>query len=425
MVGTKLGRWISLTPAARNIGWLRHMLSPDRQYTEVAAWGASAPSASFATGSFAAPMGIALDGSGHVYVVDAYNNRIQKLDSHGNFIMSFGASAPNASNATGSFNAPAGIAIDRSGHIYVTEAGSNRVQKFDSSGNFIRQFGASAPIASSAPGSFDTPVDIAFDNEGYMYVADFNNNRVQKLNSNGAFIMQYGASAPNASSALGSFNASAGLALDGNGNLYVAEAGNNRIQKLDTNGNFMTYLGNSAPNASSAHGLFNFPLGIAIDENQNLLVADTGNNLVLAFDANGSFIAAIGVSVPNAGQAISAFVQPIRLAVDGTGQVFVSDLGNNRVVVYKGPTPPSPPLHPPPPSPQLSQPSPPPKWQTSPPTPSPQLSPHSQPSPNLAASPPPPAMHAAVWSTHIKVSHSLCYTYSLQWQRLVSQQSQI
>ena len=338
---------------------------PCSQYTERAIWGGSAPNSSFANGSFHSPSGVVVDGSGQIYVADTYNNRIQKFDPQGNFITYFGTSAPSSNSANSSFHYPIGIAVDGYGHVYVADSFNNRVQKFDPQGNFITFFGASAPSSSSANGSFNIPYGVAVDGSGNVYVADTSNNRIQKFDPQGNFITYFGASAPSTSSANGSFHYPWGITVDGNGDVYVSEPANNRVQKFDAQGNFITYFGASAPNASSANGSFNSPQGVAVDGSGNIYVTDTNNNRIQKFDSQGNFMTYFGASAPNSSSANDSFYLPYGIAVDGSGHVYVADRFNNRVAVYATPSPPppSPPPHsPPPPSPpppSLPPPSPP------------------------------------------------------------------
>ena len=333
------------------------------QYTEQAIWGASEPSSGSTNDSFSYPHGIAVDSNGSVYVADSSNNRVQKFDLQGNFITFIGDSVPNGS-ANGSFQRPSSVAVYGSGNVYVADTNNNRIQKFDPQGNFITYIGASAPNASSANGSFSSPYAVAIDGTGNVYVADTGNNRVQKFDPQDNFITYIGASAPNASSANGSFNQPSGVAVDSSGYVWVADSGNNRLQKFDPQGNFITYTGASAPNASSANGSFNFPHRIAVDVSKNVYVADTNNNRIQKFGLQGNFITYIGASAPNASSANDSFSYPYGVAVDGNGNVYVADSSNSRVVIYAIPSPPPP--SPPPPSPP--SPSPP---LPSPPSPSP------------------------------------------------------
>jgi sugar lactone lactonase YvrE len=128
-------------------------------------------------GQFKYPYGVAVDGSGDVYVADFYNHRIQKFDSAGNFVTKWGTSG----SGDGQFDYPFGIAVDGLGYVYVADTYNYRIQKFDSDGNFVTKWGTWG----SDHGQFRSPYGIAVDGSGYVYVADSSNNRIQifaKLN---------------------------------------------------------------------------------------------------------------------------------------------------------------------------------------------------------------------------------------------------
>ncbi|MFY9797655.1 MAG: pentapeptide repeat-containing protein [Candidatus Nitrosopolaris sp.] len=164
------------------------------------------------------------------------------------------------------FNDPVGVAVDSAGNVYVADEGNNRVQKFDSNGNFIATWGTSG----SGNGQFNDPVDVAVDSSGSLYVANKGNNCIQKFDSNGTFITSWG----NSGSDHGQLSEPVGVTVDHIGNVYVTDPGNNRIQKFSSNGNFIAAWGT----LGSSNGQFNDPGGVATDHIGNVYVADTLNN---------------------------------------------------------------------------------------------------------------------------------------------------
>ncbi|PYE61986.1 NHL repeat-containing protein, partial [Aneurinibacillus soli] len=121
-------------------------------------------------GEFNSPKGIAVDSSGNVYVVDTNNNRIQKFDSSGTYVTQWGSDG----SGDGQFSYPQGIAVDSSGNVYVVDSNNKRIEKFDSSGTYITKWGSYG----SGDGQFSYPQGIAVDSSGNVYVADTNNNRI-------------------------------------------------------------------------------------------------------------------------------------------------------------------------------------------------------------------------------------------------------
>jgi sugar lactone lactonase YvrE len=175
-------------------------------------------------------------------------------------------------NNDGQFYSPAGLAIDTNGYIYVSDSHNHRVQKFDANGSYINQWGSQG----SANGKFGFPAGIAIDTNGYIYVSDgLSNNRVQKFDTNGGFISKWGSSG----SGNGQFDGPSGITVDSNGDIYIVDTWNYRIQKLDSNGNFITKWGSEG----TGNGQFNRPDGIAIDSNGLIYIADTYNDRIQKF----------------------------------------------------------------------------------------------------------------------------------------------
>ena len=253
-------------------------------------------------GQFYQPYGITIDSSGNVYVSDSSNDRIQKFDSSGNFITKWGSLCIIdggqfcTGNGDGQFHGPTYIAVDSSDNVYVVDTGNDRIQKFDSSGNFITKWGSTCILRTldhlgcttpDGNGQFDTPFGIGVDLQNNVYVADQNNNRIQKFNSNGNFITKWGSSFcyvnsgfagcidPDGAGPLqvgdGQFSSLIGVTTDLQGNVYVVDAQNDRIQKFDSYGNFITKWG-SGP--SSDDGKFDAPAGITTDSSDNVYVTD-------------------------------------------------------------------------------------------------------------------------------------------------------
>ena len=137
------------------------------------------------------------------------------------------------------------------------------------------------------PALFSSPSDVAIDGAGNLYVADYWNNRIQKISANGSVSTLAGtgnAGAINGLGKLASFNKPTGLAVDGAGNVYVADAGNNLIRKITPDGTVSTLAGTVAAvdtsNTVSGQPLFSGPSGVAVDASGNVYVADAGNNRI-------------------------------------------------------------------------------------------------------------------------------------------------
>jgi NHL repeat/Bacterial Ig-like domain/RTX calcium-binding nonapeptide repeat (4 copies) len=276
-------------------------------------------------GQFTLPTRVATDSSG-VYVSDTGSHRIQKFNSSGGFSAKWGATflgLPVAGTGNGEFNSPQGIATDSSSNFYVADTTNDRIQKFSSTGTYTTQWGG----VGTGNGQFSLPQGIATDSLNNVYVADTGNNRIQKFSSTGTYMTQWGG----AGTANGQFASPSGVAVDSSGNVYVADSGNNRIQKFDSSGTFLAKWGT----AGTGNGQFgaSTTLDVATGSHDNVIVADTGNNRIQKFRPIGTFITTWGT--PGTGS--SQFNGPSGVAVDSShavdsfDYVYVVDRANNRI----------------------------------------------------------------------------------------------
>ncbi|MDD1729269.1 MAG: IPT/TIG domain-containing protein [Methanospirillum sp.] len=173
--------------------------------------------------------------------------------------------------------------------------------------------------AGSTNGSMANASGIAVDSNGSVYVADTGNNRIEKFTGNGTYIVSWGGSGTNTSM----FSSPAGIATDTSGNVYVADTGNNRIQKFTQSGSFISVWGTYGTNTSELCS----PAGVATDVGGNVYVADTGNNRIQKFTQSGNFTTAWGEYGTTPGR----FNSPTGIAVDAEGYVHVADRYNSRV----------------------------------------------------------------------------------------------
>lgn len=260
-------------------------------------------------GQFSYPRHMAQDASGNLYITDNGNSRVQKFDSNGNYVLQFGVYG----TGDGEMYDPDGIQVVGS-NLYLVEGLNNRVQIFDLSGNYISKFGTPG----TGNGEFDHPSDIAVDTSGNMYVTDKLNNRVQKFDNTGAFVLTFGTSG----SATGEFNFPESIDFHED-YLYVSDTSNNRIQKFDLNGDFVSTFGEYG----EGPGYFLNPVGIAFDSNDNMYIVDGGNSRIQEFDSSGNFIMAISGPGPTDGKLSS----PIDIILNSSNELLVTDQNMHRV----------------------------------------------------------------------------------------------
>jgi tripartite motif-containing protein 71 len=355
---------------------------------------AAAPSTGLG-GDLRSPVGVAVDGAGNVYVADADNHRIQKFDTSGHFKLAFGedvvaTGSPDDAGLgfekcvagvdvckrggeggqAGSIPYPNGVAVDSSGNVYSADDQNFRVDKFNSAGTFVRAWGKDV----DAPGSADdtgtgfeicTPVDvdtgqggefpgarageladargIGTDAAANVYVADGDNNRIQKYTSGGSPLRTWGEDVISAgpdntigggpeicvfavdtckagvSGGLGGeLNDPFGAATDSAGNVYVADRHNNRIQRFDTSGNFQRAWGEDVAGAGPGNTGIGFEICVA-----GVDTCKTGTHVA-----------------PAQGGELNL---PPGVATDSAGALYVADASNNRIQKFADPPAPPPP----------------------------------------------------------------------------------
>lgn len=222
----------------------------------------------------------------------------------------------------GQLDHPAGIAVNpTTGEVFIADINNNRIQKFSSDGKFLSTFGS----LGKDDGKLDGAGDVAIDPQSNMiYVSDIGNNRIQIFNSDGQFVSTFGS----LGAAEGQLNHPGNMAIDSDNKiLYVADTGNSRIQTFTLDGQLISSWGTFG----SDRGQFNRPAGMAIDKAGTVYVLDTKNNRIQTFDSQGNFISTWG----SFGTKEGMFSRPTDILVDeGRKIVFVADTENSRIEAF-------------------------------------------------------------------------------------------
>jgi sugar lactone lactonase YvrE len=201
----------------------------------------------------------------------------------------------NGNGTAASFNRPGGVAVDSSGNVFVADAGNNLIRKIDTTGNVTTLAGSGAGGSANGSGtaaSFYNPWGIAADSSGNVYVADKNNNLIRKIDSIGNVTTLAGSGAVgsvNGPATTASFYGPEGVAVDLTGNVYVADTGNNLIRIIDTSGWVSTLAGtgvSGSTNGQATSATFSFPWGIAVDSSENIYVVDSWSFLIRKIQQN-------------------------------------------------------------------------------------------------------------------------------------------
>jgi DNA-binding beta-propeller fold protein YncE len=229
----------------------------------------------------------------------------------------------------GQFALPDGLGVDNGGTVWVADRDNNRLERFTANGRFRPFLPFRHQHRSHAPGRFNVPYDIAPDALGNLYVADTHNHRIQEFSPTGKFIRKWG----RRGSAPGEFWDPRGIAIDPFGNVWVADHENKRVQKFTWDGRFLGVFGANGGDGTLGWGPgeFNSPRGLSSDAAGNIYVADDANHRIQKLDNDGRPLAMWGRTAER-GRADDQFDLPYGTAVDARGHLWVADTGNNRLM---------------------------------------------------------------------------------------------
>jgi len=261
---------------------------------------------SFGTGDgeFNGPTDAAVDDSGNIYVADYFNNRIQKFDSDGNYLAQWGSFGPG----NGQFNNPFSIEYAPDGYLYVTDVYNYRVQIFDTDGNYIDQFATTGQ-----------PGDSYIAENGDVYVTDMTNNMVRWFDYTFASVLTWGG----LGSGEGQFNILKDIdASPDGGRLYVVDVLNYRFQVFTNNGAYLSQFGGPG----TAPGQCGLCRGLVVDNYGLVYVTDTTDDMIQIYDEYGGFIEEFVVPGVNP--------EVWGIGIDKDNNLYVPDLSNNVVHVF-------------------------------------------------------------------------------------------
>ncbi|MBW3625319.1 MAG: SMP-30/gluconolactonase/LRE family protein [Armatimonadetes bacterium] len=244
------------------------------------------------------PIGMAVDPRGSLYFASAGNHRVRTVDERGRIYTLAGTGQPGFSGDGGParqarLNDPIDVAVDKHRNLYIADRGNRRIRKVRPDGTITTYAGGGASQEEGIPATqarLSQPVGVAVDRNGNLYIADRGSHRVRKVTPQGIITTvagsgQEGYAGDGGPALQARLNGPHDVAVDGKGNLYIAGAGNHRVRKISPQGIITTVAGVGRPGSAGDNGPaveaeLNSPQDVAVDPNDHLYIADTGNHRI-------------------------------------------------------------------------------------------------------------------------------------------------
>jgi len=311
--------------------------------------GNTSGSADGTPGSFRNPYGIAIDSAKNLYVSDTLNNTIRKI-TPARVVSTLAGTAglfgsTDGTGAAARFNFPLGLAVDASGNVFVADAKNSVVRRITPAGAVTTYAGAPSQFGSAdgpaANARFFLPYGVAIDGDGNLYVADSGNHTIRKITATGVVSTLAGSAMQSGfvdgTGSAARFNSPWGIAVDRSGVLYVSDNQNNAIRRVTATGVVSTLAGSAAGSAGSQDGAggaarFDQPRGLTVDVSGNVSVMDYGNSTLRQITAAG-VVSTVAGSAKIIGDADSVganarFYDPTDVVADGSS-LYIVDSSNN------------------------------------------------------------------------------------------------
>ena len=299
------------------------------------------------------PQGVALDAAGNLYIADQGNQRIRKVTPAGTITTVAGTgvvgySGDNGPATSAALNSPQGVAVDSAGNLYIADPHNHRIRQVAPNGTISTVAGTGDPGNSGDGGpataaTFSQPVAVAVSPAGNLYIADAGSNQVRKIVPGGTVILVAGNGTGGSSGDSGPASAAElsdpqGVAVDWAGNVYIADQSNSRVRKVDVNGVISTYAGGGpsfGDNGPATSAQLSQPVGVAVDYSGDLYIADVASRIRMV-NPGGTISTVAGTGfLPSSGDGgaagLAQLTGPWGLARDGSGNLYVADWKANRV----------------------------------------------------------------------------------------------
>ncbi|MFI9311381.1 NHL domain-containing protein [Streptomyces triculaminicus] len=302
------------------------------------------------------PYGIVVDSTGTLYFSDFYNHRVRKITTDGKVSTVAGTgvagfSGDNGPAVSAQLNYPRAVEVDSAGAVYVTDTNNHRVRKITPDGKISTVAGTGTAGFSGDGGPataarLHTPLGVAVTSTGDLHITDHGNHRIRKITADGKISTVVGTGsagfAGDGGPALSAqLNGPHGVAVNGAGDLYIADYSNQRVRKITADGKISTVAGTgtagfSGDDGPAASARLNGPVGVVVDSTGTLYISDYSNHRVRKVTADGKISTVAGTGTAgfggDDGPAASAQLQnPFGLAVDCVDALYIADHLNNRV----------------------------------------------------------------------------------------------
>ena len=299
------------------------------------------------------PLGVAVDKAGNVYIAEHFSQRIRRVNATGTISTIAGGGEPGYGGDGGPavkarLSFPSGVAVDKAGNVYITDTGNNRVRQIDTTGTINT-------IAGTGEGGYDwdgpavearlaDPKGVAVDGSGNLYFTGPYNFGIRRVDASGTLSEVAGSGesydGPEDEHRL---TRDRGVAVDASGNVYISNIDNNYVRRWDASETVSIIAGTKEPGYAGDGGpavraQLNYPAGVAVDKAGNVYIADAGNHRIRRVDVSGTITTIAGTGEPGYGgdggpAAEAQLASPYALAVDGSGNIYIADLGNYRIRV--------------------------------------------------------------------------------------------
>lgn len=315
------------------------------------------------------PYGTAVDLHGNLYIAERANHRIRRVDAvtgtittvAGNGQPGFRATDEGAPATAAELNGPRAVAVDRQGNLYIADTDNHRVRMIDTLGLIRTIAGNGTPgfahdeFGSAIAAELDSPRAVAVDRFGNVYISDYNNQRIRKIDATtrvihtitGTGTAGYLAAQGGGPAIEAEINDPHGIALDALGNLYIADTGNHRVRRVEVHtGIITTVAGNGTTGYRrndegklATRTTLNAPCAVALDAQGNLYIADMDENRIRRVDAStGAITTVAGSGIPGyilaqdgESASLARLNKPRGLTIDPQGTLYIADSANNRI----------------------------------------------------------------------------------------------